>query len=69
MAEKTFNQEFEGYRRELNKSGLPTESGVYVVQSCTYNKETKKVSLQKLIYIGKADNINDRVNNHEKLED
>ncbi|MBN4047342.1 GIY-YIG nuclease family protein [bacterium AH-315-P13] len=69
MADKTFNQEFDGYWRETNKTGLPKESGVYVVQSCLYNKEEKTVSLIKLIYIGKADNLNERVNNHEKLED
>lgn len=70
MAEKTFEQTFEGYWREINKHSLPTYSGVYIVQSCTHNKEKGIVDLKKLIYIGKADsNIKDRVQNHEKLED
>lgn len=69
MAEKIFNQEFEGYWREINKSSLPTYPGVYVVQSCIHNKEEGTVALKKLIYIGKADySIRDRVQQHEKLE-
>lgn len=69
MAEKTFDQVFNGYWREINKNGLPIKSGVYVVQSCTYDKKKGTVSLKNLIYIGKADNIRERVNNHEKLKD
>ena len=68
MAEKIFNQEFDGYWREINKSYLPTYAGVYVVQSCVYNKDKGTVTLNKLIYIGKADSsIKDRVIEHEKL--
>ncbi|WP_417558768.1 GIY-YIG nuclease family protein [Mesoflavibacter zeaxanthinifaciens] len=70
MAEKIFDQDFEGFWREINKSGLPTYSGVYVVQSCIYNKEESTVTLKKLIYIGKADkSIRHRVQEHEKLND
>ncbi len=69
MAEKSFNQEFKGYWREVNKSSVPVYSGVYVVQSCTYNKKEGTVLLKKLIYIGKANNINERIKDHEKLDD
>ena len=69
MAEKSFNQEFEGYWREINKSSLSTYSGVYIVQSCIHNKKEGTVSLKKLIYIGKADNIKERVDNHERLNE
>ncbi len=68
MAEKTFDLKFDGYKLEENKLGLPEYSGVYVVHSCIYNKKEDTVSLMRLLYIGKAGNINDRVNNHEKLE-
>lgn len=68
MAEKIFNQEFKGYRRESKISTLSTESGVYGVYRCHYNESDKTVSLKELIYIGKADNLNDRINNHEDWE-
>lgn len=67
MAEKTFNQDFKGYY--LNTTSLPSISGVYVVQSYIYNKDKDNISLKNLIYIGKADDINNRVTNHEKIDD
>ena len=69
MAEKTFNQEFDGYWRAVNASDIPSESGVYGVYRCTYNKKDKTVSLKELLYIGKADDLNDRINNHERWDD
>lgn len=69
MAEQTFNQIFDGYWRESNKGGLPEKSGVYCVYDCKYNILTKKVTLNKLIYIGESENVNQRIANHEKLKD
>ena len=61
------NIKFEGYWREINKDGVPKKSGVYCVYECKYNADEKTVSLKKLIYIGEAENVNDRISNHEKL--
>lgn len=69
MAEQTFNQEFDGYWREIHKSGLPSSSGVYCVYECTYNKDKQNISIHKLIYIGESENVNQRVDKHEKLAD
>ena len=69
MAEKTFDQEFNGYRLESNIKTLSTKSGVYGVYRCIYNREKDTVDLKELIYIGKADDINDRINTHEKWDD
>jgi hypothetical protein len=69
MAEKTFNQKHEGYWSESNKVGLPKGSGVYCVYECTRNAEEKKVTIHKLIYIGESDNVNGRVDDHEKTKD
>jgi hypothetical protein len=69
MAEQTFNQIFDGYWREQNKSDIPKSSGVYCVYECTYNKIEKKVKIHKLIYIGESGDVNSRIANHEKLED
>jgi len=69
MAEKTFNQEYDGYWRESNKGGIPKESGIYCVYECTHNVEKKNVSIHKLIYIGESSDVNGRIAKHEKTED
>ena len=69
MAEKTFNQEFEGYWRAVNVGGLPKVSGIYTVQSCIHNKKEGTVSLKKLIYIGEAEDIQNRILNHERWKE
>jgi excinuclease UvrABC nuclease subunit len=69
MAEKSFNQSFEGYWREPNKGSLPQKSGVYCVYECTFNQAKKNVSIHELIYIGESEDVNKRVSNHEKLKD
>ena len=67
MAAQTFAIEFDGYWRETNKGGIPAKSGVYCVYSCVHNVSEKTVSIKKLIYIGESENVNDRIENHEKL--
>ena len=67
---KTIKLSFDGYWREVNKSGIPKESGVYAVYVCKYNEPEKKgergtVTLKKLIYIGEAENVNERLSNHK----
>ena len=66
MASKTFNLDFEGYWRDINKAGLPTYSGNYVVYEATFNKDKETVSLHRIIYIGEAANVQSRISNHEK---
>jgi excinuclease UvrABC nuclease subunit len=63
---KTYNVIFHGYKRDENKDSLPSYSGIYMVYRCTYDSDNKTVSLKELIYIGKAENIHDRINNHDK---
>ena len=62
---------FTGYWREKNKSGLEKRAGIYCVYAGTYNRYTDKVDVQRLLYIGKASDINNRIggDNHEHLED
>lgn len=67
--EQTFSIEFDGYWRDQNKGGVPSRSGVYCVYECTYNAQAQTVSLNKLIYIGEADKVCDRIANHEKYSD
>lgn len=64
---KIISLSFEGYWREINKSGVPQKSGVYCVYACTYNVSQKTVSLRKILYIGESENAKNRIANHEKL--
>lgn len=66
MAARKFEIEFEGYWRECAISGIPSESGVYCAYECTHNVSEKNVSLHRLLYIGEADDVKDRVAKHEK---
>jgi len=63
---KQYNVNFKGYRRDCNKASLPHYSGVYMVYRCVYNSSSDKVTLKEIIYIGQAEDLNDRLNNHEK---
>lgn len=69
MATKTIYLTFNGYWRELNISGIPKKSGVYVVYECFYNQQTNKVDLKNIIYVGEAEDVNDRIANHEKWDE
>ena len=68
-ASQTYVIEFNGYWREPNKKGIPAQSGVYCVYTCVHNTLANIISLQKLIYIGEADNVHERISDHEKQED
>jgi hypothetical protein len=57
---------FDGYWREPNVGGMPSNSGIYGVYACTYDPYGKTVSLQRLLYIGEAADIRNRTVNHEK---
>lgn len=65
MAEKTYNQVFDGYWRYVNRGNMPEKSGIYCVYAGTYNQDAKTVSLNRLLYIGQASNIHDRLQDHE----
>jgi len=63
---KTISLNFDGYWREINKAGVPARSGVYLIYVCRYNQTERTVTLDKLIYIGEAENVNDRISKHAK---
>jgi len=69
MDEKTYNLIFRGYIREENIYSLPSTSGVYVVYRCYFDKALHAVSLNELLYIGKADDLNTRINKHEDWDE
>jgi hypothetical protein len=57
---------FEGYWREPAISGIPAASGIYGVYACTFDARAGTVSLWRLLYLGEAANVRDRVQGHEK---
>ena len=67
MPLREFKIEFNGYWREENKAALPCEFGIYCVYACSFNAIQKEVSISKLIYVGAAENVNEKIANHEKL--
>ena len=68
MTEITVIINFDGYWLDENKGDLPEKSGIYCVYECTYNKQENIVNVQKLIYIGEAENVKNRVANHENYK-
>lgn len=69
MAVQTFNVNILDYWRDINRSGIPDHSGVYFVYAATYNQNDETVSLKKLIYIGESENVNYRIQNHERYHE
>ncbi|MBI1788113.1 MAG: GIY-YIG nuclease family protein [Acidobacteria bacterium] len=69
MAAKTYTLNFDGYWRAPNISGLPANSGIYCAYTCRHNRQENTVSIRKLLYIGEAANVRDRVSGHERWED
>ena len=65
MAAKTISLKFDGYWTEAEISGIPKQSGVFVVYACT--KDGQETSfLKKVIYIGESENVNERIAKHKK---
>lgn len=69
MTYKSYALEFDGYWREPNVGGLPAQSGIYGIYACTYDTGQGTVSLKRLLYIGEAANVRDRVTNHDRWQD
>lgn len=69
MAVQSFNVPIQGYWRDKDKSGIPNHSGVYFVYGATFNQQNDKVNLHQLIYIGESDNVNTRIQNHDKYDE
>ena len=69
MAAQTFEIEFDGYWREVNKSSVPNKSGIYCVYTSVHNKTEKTMTIKKLVYIGESSDVGSRISDHEHQED
>lgn len=67
---KTYDLNFKGYWQDKNKSGLPHVPGIYCVYKGTLRPDGT-VNLDKIVYIGEAEDINKRHNEkeHEHYKD
>ncbi len=67
MVAKTFEIDFsDGFWIEEQIERLAKRAGVYSVHTCVYNAAKDVVDLRRLIYLGEAKNVNERVATHEK---
>ncbi len=66
MAAKTISLTFDGYWTGPEISGIPKQSGVFVVYKCTKEEQERSFSLKKVIYIGESENVNERIAKHKK---
>ena len=66
---QTHDLVFRGFFGEDKKNSLPNHSGLYFVYRGTQNKDNT-CTPNELLYIGQAENVNDRVNGtHEHYDD
>ena len=63
MAATQFKIKVDGFWREQNKSALPDKPGIYCVYAGTLDEET----ISRLIYVGAAENVNEKLAKAEKL--
>jgi hypothetical protein len=66
MPSENYSLEFNGYRLATNSSSLPANAGIYCVYACVYNTNNDTVSLSRLLYIGEATDVRERIQSHEK---
>ena len=71
---KTYQLSFDGYWRSEHVGGIREDAGIYCVYRCTYNKPEKAsekgtITIKELVYIGEAENLNERIGEHEENQD
>lgn len=60
------NIAFDGFWREAKKQWITPCAGIYCVYACTYLANVQKVRLDRLLYVGQSENVNERILSHEK---
>lgn len=64
----TYVINFKGYWLDSNRNNIPAVSGIYMVYRGIYNSVNNKVKLNEILYIGQANNLQERHKNHDKRE-
>ncbi len=65
----TYKVDFQGYWRDINKKGIPSYSGIYIVYRSVYNEDKNVVGLKEIIYIGQAKDVCARIATHDKRQE
>lgn len=60
----TININIEGYWREKHRTGITSLPGIFFVYESKHNPATDTISLFRVIYVGEADNVRERINAH-----
>ena len=66
---QSFNIKIEGFWRDERKRGIPSYSGVFFVYECKYDRAPGTISLLLIIYVGEAENINERIADHPRYQE
>ena len=66
---KTIHLKFNGYWSESFNSFLPGISGIYCVFACRVNRAENALVVERLLYIGAAEDINLEISTHELFLD
>lgn len=69
MPAQFFFVHIDGYWSESRIAGIPDHAGIFFVYTGTFIASLQGASLRSLIYIGAADNVYDRIRQHEKRKD
>lgn len=63
---KKYELKFNGFWLQSNLNTLPNQSGIYAVYRCVHRVLANEVDIKELLYIGQAQDVNDRISRHEK---
>jgi excinuclease UvrABC nuclease subunit len=69
MTDQAFTLNFKGYWHQANIDSIPCHPGIYCVYECYHDHAKNQVLLRRLLYIGEAEDVNQRIKNHEKWPD
>ena len=61
---KCFELDINGFCWESNVADVPEKAGIYFVYACYYGERDKKWYSGELVYIGEAEQLKTRINQH-----
>ena len=66
---KTYNLYFKGFWIEGKTEGVQDDPGIFLVYSCKLDEKENRVGIREMLYIGKAANIKDGINDKLLIND
>ena len=65
---KSYILNFRGYWLFGDVEGIPNKPGIYCVYNCINMPENNTVYINRLLYIGESENVQKRIEDHEKKQ-